>query len=435
LIYLLKNEPLHTGYLMWYSLFMSKNVTFKTIENPEEVDNGSLVLPILENEVIRNKIKGLLHRGIKLITSDKCFYPEKIIRRDELFVRGTILNSSVLFINNKVFRSLFPGMVRIYYNKIRRRLLNEYVPLSLWEIFYERSDEIFLDFSGDDYERKNLWPDGYDTAFCLSFDCDYKRDFEAFERTCNILMEHKIPASFAVIGKAIEEYMDVHKKISTELFEIINHTYSHPDNEVYNKTRFIDMDHETKKYEVSKAQAVIQDLLKFMPAGFRTPHFGYNVDMALFELLEEQDFIYDSSIISNNTPGLGNPYYPDKQDFRMESEDHFKTMVLPVSACPACGSSFDTWHSIRSPHAIHRDPVKYREIWKRLIDQSIERKTLINTYVDPQDFIKEEYLPVFEWVFDYIKSKKIWITRMDEVAKWFASKNTPDIICIRKKKG
>ncbi len=418
MIYLLKTESGSTEYMMWYSLLSSKGVAFDVIKSLEQINDGVLIYPFSNNDE-NSEVHDLLQKGVKLVTSNKSFFPTEIREQNEMYVSGTLLNSSVLYIHSRVFKSFFPTKFRIYYSRIKRILTKQYHAPSMWELFHEQSDKILAFFSGNDYIKYNKWPDGYDTAFCLSFDCDYKEDFEAFEKTCHILNKHEIPASFAIIGKAIEEYPNEHEKIVTNHFEIVNHTYSHPDNEVYNQEKFIDIDDETKQSEMIKAQTIIKSQLKYIPVGFRTPHFGYNVDSSLFEVLEKQDFIYDSSIISNNTPGLGNPYYPSMDDYRMESDVHYKTLVIPVSACPACGASFDTWHSIRSPRAIHKDPEQYREIWKKLIDKSIERGTLINTYVDPQDFIKEEYQPVFEWVFDYIKSKNIWITRMDEVAKWW----------------
>lgn len=423
MIYLLKTESGSTEYMMWYSLLSSKGMPFEVITSIKQINYGVLIIPSFNNDIggKNNEVDKLLQKGIRLITSNKSFTPKEIIEQNEMYVSGSLVNSSVIYIHSQVFKSFTPNKLRTYYNRIKRRLTKQYHPPTMWEIFYEQFDTIFADLLGNTYKNNesSIWPDGYDTAFCLSFDCDYKEDFEAFEKTCQVLSKHNIPASFAVIGKAIEEYPDEHEKIDINNFEIVNHTYSHPDNEIYNQEKFIDIDNETKQFEMTKAQTIIKSQFNYTPVGFRTPHFGYNVDSSLFEVLDEQNFIYDSSIISNNTPGLGNPYYPSRDNYKMESDVHYKTLVIPVSACPACGASFDTWHSIRSPRAIHKDPEQYRKIWKTLIDQSIERGTLINTYVDPRDFIKEEYQPVFEWVFDYIKSKNIWITRMDEVAKWW----------------
>ena len=91
-------------------------------------------------------------------------------------------------------------------------------------------------------------------ALTLSFDCDYSKDVEAFPFVLQQLRRHRIPASFAVVGVWVERYPDLHKALLDDGHEIINHTYSHPDNEEINPGRkFRLISREEKKEEVARA--------------------------------------------------------------------------------------------------------------------------------------------------------------------------------------
>ena len=111
-------------------------------------------------------------------------------------------------------------------------------------------------------------------ALTLSFDCDYSRDVGAFPHACDQLRAHDISASFAVVGLWVERYPDLHRSLVDAGHEIVNHTYSHPDNEEINPGRkFRLISREEKKEELVRAHEIIASVLGIECDGCRIPHF------------------------------------------------------------------------------------------------------------------------------------------------------------------
>ena len=109
----------------------------------------------------------------------------------------------------------------------------------------------------------------------LSFDCDLPEDINALPKILRLLSDYKFKTSFACIGKWIEKYVDLHLRIIAEGHEIINHTYSHPNNETFNPNqRFNLITYEEREEEIIRCHEAINKLLNYTPIGFRVPHFG-----------------------------------------------------------------------------------------------------------------------------------------------------------------
>ena len=73
---------------------------------------------------------------------------------------------------------------------------------------------------------------------CLSFDCDLPEDYERLPALLDQLGSFEFKGSFGIIGKWLEKFPRVHARILDEGHEIFNHTYSHPNNEIWNEKRF-----------------------------------------------------------------------------------------------------------------------------------------------------------------------------------------------------
>ncbi len=77
----------------------------------------------------------------------------------------------------------------------------------------------------------------------------------ATEQILKILHEHKVHASFFLIGKRCEQYPEIVKKIAKEGHLIGNHTYSHSVG---------DFEH---------CDTIIKDIIKEYPGAYRPPYF------------------------------------------------------------------------------------------------------------------------------------------------------------------
>jgi len=91
--------------------------------------------------------------------------------------------------------------------------------------------------------------------------------------------------------------------------EIINHTYSHPNNEELNPSQKMNrLSYDEQKEEIVRCHEVCMDILKYEPVGFRTPHFGKLHSEAIYDILQELGYCYSSSTAAICVIGFGAPF-------------------------------------------------------------------------------------------------------------------------------
>ena len=141
---------------------------------------------------------------------------------------------------------------------------------------------------------------------CISIDLDNYQDYqslvdtrvdgdppsfytEALPRFLDLFAECGIQATFFAIGRdlARPENRRMLKRAFDQGHEVGNHSFSHP----YN---FRQLSREQKAEEIDTGHAAIADALGEAPVGFRTP--SCEIDLEILELLEEREYLYDSSV-------------------------------------------------------------------------------------------------------------------------------------------
>lgn len=219
----------------------------------------------------------------------------------------------------------------------------------------------------------------------LSFDCDYAEDVLSLPKLLNELSAYSIRASFACVGRLIEKYPKEHLMILDYGHEIINHTYSHPDNG-FNK-----LSQQRKTEEIEKCHQVCEDILNYSPSGFRTPHFGNQHSEDVYDVLPVFGYEYSSSTVATETPFSGTPFLKKG------------VIEIPLTCCPKHPFAvFDTWHCLKRGRAKHTGK-KFYDLFKELIDFAIKNNSYINVYFDPQDVAS---LQEFKLMLDYINKFK-----------------------------
>ncbi len=217
-------------------------------------------------------------------------------------------------------------------------------------------------------------------ALTLSFDCDYSKDVEAFPAVCDQLREYDILASFAVVGLWVERYPDLHRVLTNAGHEIINHTYSHPDNDEINpgrKFRLISRDE--KKEEIERAHEIISEVLGIDCDGCRIPHFKDLFTPQIYGILRELGYRYDSSTLMTGVPSAGRPYLADEGIWE-----------FPLTTCPKHPLTvLDTWHSLHVDHPFYKLSHNTAEEFCDLVWESTEAALAsggyVNIYLDPWD--------------------------------------------------
>lgn len=254
--------------------------------------------------------------------------------------------------------------------------------------------------------RDGLPWNGKRCAVTLSFDCDYPDDMAALPSLLDRLAAYQLPASFACIGRWIEQYPDIYQRIVQGGHEIVNHTYSHPNNEDLNPDhRFNELTVEEQRDEVIRCHEVCREVLQYEPVGFRTPHFGQLHTETVYPILHDLGYQYSSSTMVIRTPTLGAPFQPI--DGLWE---------FPVSPCPEHPFGvFDTWHGFRGRRAWHRRPGDFSRLFAEALEMGIRHGAYLNFYFDPRDM---ETDALGEQLFACVQKveRDVWVVNYTELA-------------------
>ncbi len=238
-------------------------------------------------------------------------------------------------------------------------------------------EEFFLKFM-----KKQINPFGQST-YILTFDFDFESDIEAFPYLLDKLKEFKILAGFAVIGKFVEKYPDIHKRAVDEGHEIINHTHTHPNNPHWAPTRFFNkLSYQEQKEEIYKAHEVFYNILGINCIGFRTPHYGQLHTESVYDILKELGYKYSSSTTAYGTYGFGAPYIHKDNVMEIPTgcSTHFPFAI------------FDSWSMLRMKKPLLGDDKLFVQEFQETMKIVRENNFFISHYFDPYDIINNDKL-------------------------------------------
>jgi len=144
--------------------------------------------------------------------------------------------------------------------------------------------------------------------------------FEYIDDYIELIQDLDIPVTFFVVGKTIERFPDVIDKLDAELeCEFHLHSYQHDTSKSYDF-----------RTEIQRGKEAFESHFGYEPMGYRAPQG--NIEPHEFEILEEEGFLFDSSVFPSYRPGVYNnlnaplkPYVPDPVDNLLE---------VPIGATP-----------------------------------------------------------------------------------------------------
>jgi hypothetical protein len=204
--------------------------------------------------------------------------------------------------------------------------------------------------------------------------------------------------------------------------EIVNHTYSHPDNEIINPGRkFKEITRQEKMEEITRCHDICKKILNYAPIGCRIPHFKNLFSEDIYGILQELDYVYSSSTLTMNTASYGFPFRTQEGIWE-----------FPLSTCPKHPFTvFDTWHSLNSRRLVyrlvHRSESEYLSLFKLLVDIGINTDSYLNIYMDPLDINR---MKNFKEILFYLEKKEkennLWIADYREIISSVETKNVKD---------
>ncbi len=208
----------------------------------------------------------------------------------------------------------------------------------------------------------------------LSFDVDYPEDVQALGGLLERLERLGLRASFAVVGRLVEIYPAEHRLIVQAGHELVNHTYSHPDNEfLHPDERFDELAPGSQREQVERCHQACLELLGVAPAGFRAPHFGNVRGSGFYGILAELGYRWSSSTVAWRGGKLGLPF---------AAADG--VLELPVSCCPQHPFAvLDSWHALRRER--HAAPGGFAALVREAAGLTAGSRGHLNLYLDPRD--------------------------------------------------
>ena len=203
-----------------------------------------------------------------------------------------------------------------------------------------------------------------------------------------------IKASFACIGKYVEQCPYEHKQIIKSGHELINHNYSHPNHDSLNRlNQFHQLCDKEIEFEIIMAQNAIYNITGYKCIGFRSPHFGGLHTEKVYPILKRLDYKYSSSTIASKTRSLGGIYFEND------------ILEIPLSSSPDYfNTCLETWGIKRSGNSKHKkiyykNTNSFLDNFNRLINWGMKYNSMLNFYFDPID------LYVFPEIFNHILLK------------------------------
>lgn len=264
---------------------------------------------------------------------------------------------------------MYPNiLIKPYKNKILAKLAREWV-------HRVQPADFFLKFMKKQHNPFNQ------ATYILTFDFDFEKDIEAFPHLLDVLKQFDIKAGFAVIGKFVEKYPDIHKRAADEGHEIINHTYTHPDNPHWAPNRFFNqLSYQEQKDEIEKAHEVFYKILGVDVIGFRTPHYGNLHTESVYDILHELGYSYSSSTAACGADGYGAPYTYRKGIIEIPTGC---SLHYPLAI-------FDSWNMLRKEQPFIGDNDGFVKEFDLTMKVVAEQQLFLTHYFDPYDVIEEK---------------------------------------------
>jgi len=167
----------------------------------------------------------------------------------------------------------------------------------------------------------------------------------SFNKALNLIEECNSDATFAVVGEIAESHPEILEKLNEKQHEIAFHGYHHDPLWV--------MDADVLREEVKRYDLLVRSITGEKCIGFRAPSYSLD-DRTSWALgvLEEQGYLYDSSIFPLKTPLYGIsgapiiPYHPSSRDVTKEDPRRrlieFPALIYPILGLriPATGGFY-----------------------------------------------------------------------------------------------
>jgi len=237
----------------------------------------------------------------------------------------------------------------------------------------------------------------------LTFDLDYQRDTDVLVDLVELVDSIGVSMSVCSIAALVEADPDPYRRAVASGHEIVNHSWTHPDNPVLDPDReFWNLSVEEISEQITRANDLFEQHLDVRATGFRTPHFK-DVARMIPVLEADTDTRYISSVLATSTLSAlpfvpAQPHEAGRISHRVERSGPRQPtdiIQLPLTACPHHRwSPFCSYHHLRTPSdhskgAGMHDLESFERDWQAL--RSLHADTgYLSFYFDPHDVMRDD---------------------------------------------
>lgn len=248
----------------------------------------------------------------------------------------------------------------------------------------------------------------------LSFDNDYRADNESAEKLLPLLKRYNIQVTWAVIGLWMQEYPELHRKFLADGHELMNHSWSHPDNSELrpgDHRKFDAVSDQEVEDEITRAHELCLGLLNYKMVGFRLPHFRRHPAVA--RVLRKLKYEYTSNHFSLWAPSLGTPY--------VTSEGWVE---LPLAGIPRTPQRiFETYRLFRSPDGLYSNESQMFTDFCQVLDFTERNRLVTVMYFDACDIMRLSS-PSFEAFLQELVKRELATNTLGDISRWVKRSGT-----------
>jgi hypothetical protein len=158
----------------------------------------------------------------------------------------------------------------------------------------------------------------------------HKKSYESVKKLLafsKLLGKYKIKATFFATCDCISKFPKVFNELKNQGHEIALHGYNH--------TRFDELSMKEKQDYIKKSLQCFKKYLRLKPKGFRAVQ--HSIDNEGLKVLEENDFLYDSSLIPWNfhhilMPQIKIKYSNNFKSMRIRKMSRFNLYEAPITS-------------------------------------------------------------------------------------------------------
>ena len=245
-------------------------------------------------------------------------------------------------------------------------------------------------------------------TYTLTFDLDFFEDYERCPLILDKLRDYKIKAGFAVIGRFVEVFPDIHKRIVDDGHELITHTLNHPDNPHWSPSTYFNLLSALEKEdEIVGCHEKVYSVTGVEMKGYRAPHFGNLHTEDVYPVLYKLGYTYSSSMALQYSKSKGEPYL------------HYKNIIeFPIGGSfnyPL--AVFDNWNALKKRKPLFKNDEQFINEFHTTLEQLSFSNGYLTHYFDPYDLDENK----FEQMLFSLESTKVDVKLYSEISEQIRS--------------